>query len=115
MRSARATNSAGLFGFSANSIGFQGTSQTNVGVLGYSPGFIGIQAQSDTGTGRRRSRPFRACQFDGPVVINGNLIGHGTLNGHAASAGANTASTRAASTLPHADGSQRRTLARAVA
>ena len=66
------------------------------------------QAQSDTGTELLAKSPVRAGQFDGPVVINGNLTVNGTLNGHAASAGISTAS---ASTLPHADGSQRLTLA----
>ena len=100
-RPRQSTNSAGPFGFSANSIGFQGTTQTNVGVLGYSPGFIGIQAQSDTGTGPAGQvpRPGRASPT-GRWGSTGNLTVNGTLNGHAASATTSAASTSAASTLP---------------
>ena len=69
-------------------------------MLGYSPGIIGIQAQSDTGTGLLAKSPVRAGQFDGPVVINGNLTVNGTLNGHAASAETSTASAQHPARMP---------------
>jgi hypothetical protein len=101
----QSTSSAGLFGFSASSIGFQGTSQTNVGVLGYSPGLIGIEALSDSGTALlAQSTSGLAGQFNGNVRINGALVVTGGVSAAGASA------TASASTLPHADGTQRRTL-----
>jgi hypothetical protein len=74
--------------------------------LGYSPGLIGIEALSDTGTALlAQSTSGLAGQFNGNVRINGRL----TVTGGVSAAGA-SATTASASSLPHADGSQRQTL-----